>query len=152
MVITSDFPYLSLHPIFLSPRYPPPNLQPPQQPSRLFQVSLVTLCYLKVSHDKGRARQPGKEGLVQEESMVEMESRIEALKEEIKRAQQLRAFAALVDSQGSVPRTHKWLTDVCNTSFRISNDLFWPLRARGTHTQYARKTLVTHFFKNLKQR
>lgn len=43
--------------------------------------------------------------------------------------QQLRALAALVDSQGSVPRTHKWLT-----SFRISNDLFWPQRARGTHT------------------
>lgn len=72
--------------------------------------------------------------VLEEESMVEMESRIEALREEIKRAQQLRELAALVDSQGSVPRTHKWLTDVCNTSFRISNDLFWPLRARGTHT------------------
>lgn len=89
----------------------------------------------------------------EEESMVEMESRIEALREEIKRAQQLRALAAsLVDSQGSVPRTHKWLTDVCNTSFRISNDLFWPLPAWGTYTVCKENTRDTFFFFNLKQR
>lgn len=82
----------------------------------------------------------------EEESMVEMESRIEALKEEIKRSQQLRALTALVDSQGSVPRTHKWLT-VSEYPTTSSGPC-----GHGAHTQYARKTLVTHFFLNLKQR
>lgn len=50
-----------------------------------------------------------------------------------------RALAVLVDVQSSVPRTHKWLTDVCNTSFRIFNDLFWPLPARG------KRNTRTHF-------
>jgi hypothetical protein len=47
-------------------------------------------------------------------------------------AQWLRAFAILPEDQDLLPSTTWWLATICNSSFWISDALFWPLEATET--------------------
>ena len=65
---------------------------------------------------------------------------------ELKRAQPLRALAALEEDPGSVPSTRMVLTTNCTSSFRVSDTLFWPpwpLHRHGAHI-YMQIDTLTH--------
>lgn len=84
--------------------------QSPQLLSRLFPASLITFCCGKVERDQSRASREKR--LKKEECLLGAGVP----------AQQLTALAAFVEESGSVPRVYLWLTCVCNTSFKISDN------------------------------
>lgn len=96
---------------------------------------MVTFCYLEVERDQGRTRQPRKAWL----------ERGCKWREILSSAQQLTAPAALVEDPGSVPRIYLWLTGVCNTSFKISDNSSGPCERTQCKT-YGQSTHNTFFF------